>query len=77
MHGLHLPEGMLESQKLPEPLVTPSTKAEEGRHDDNISQETGILLFVPQLIYISCKNHWLGAVLARCRYRSHFVHDCG
>ena len=41
MHGLHLPEGMLESQKLPEPLVTPSTKAEEGKHDENISPETG------------------------------------
>lgn len=36
MHGTELPEGMLESQQLPEPVFTPSTKAEEG-HDVNIS----------------------------------------
>lgn len=38
--GIKLPEGLIESQKLPEPIYTPSTKAEEG-HDINISfQET-------------------------------------
>jgi phosphoribosylaminoimidazole-succinocarboxamide synthase len=31
-----LPEGLLESQRLPEPLFTPSTKAEQGAHDENI-----------------------------------------
>jgi phosphoribosylaminoimidazole-succinocarboxamide synthase len=35
--GFQLPEGMLESEKLPEPLFTPSTKAEIGDHDMNIS----------------------------------------
>ncbi|WP_353683295.1 phosphoribosylaminoimidazolesuccinocarboxamide synthase [Thermodesulfovibrio sp. 3907-1M] len=34
--GIKLPEGLIESQKLPEPLYTPSTKAEKG-HDINIS----------------------------------------
>ena len=34
--GLSLPEGLVESQKLPEPIFTPATKAEEG-HDENIS----------------------------------------
>ena len=34
--GIRLPEGMIESSKLPEPLFTPSTKAEEG-HDINIT----------------------------------------
>ena len=34
--GIRLPEGMIESSRLPEPLFTPSTKAEEG-HDINIT----------------------------------------
>lgn len=34
--GWPLPKGLLESQKLPEPLFTPSTKAEMGEHDVNI-----------------------------------------
>jgi phosphoribosylaminoimidazole-succinocarboxamide synthase len=34
--GIRLPDGMLESQKIAEPIFTPSTKAEEG-HDINIS----------------------------------------
>ncbi|HEY2998543.1 MAG TPA: phosphoribosylaminoimidazolesuccinocarboxamide synthase, partial [Acidimicrobiales bacterium] len=36
MHGTRLPEGLVESQRLPEPVFTPSTKASEG-HDENIS----------------------------------------
>ncbi|MBW2659598.1 MAG: phosphoribosylaminoimidazolesuccinocarboxamide synthase [Deltaproteobacteria bacterium] len=35
--GFELPEGMLESEKFAEPLFTPSTKAEIGDHDENIS----------------------------------------
>ncbi|PLX47835.1 MAG: phosphoribosylaminoimidazolesuccinocarboxamide synthase [Desulfobulbaceae bacterium] len=35
--GFKLPEGLQESQKLPEVLFTPSTKAEQGLHDENIS----------------------------------------
>ncbi|WPD21899.1 MAG: phosphoribosylaminoimidazolesuccinocarboxamide synthase [Candidatus Electrothrix scaldis] len=35
--GFGLPEGMLESDKFPQPLFTPSTKAEQGLHDENIS----------------------------------------
>jgi phosphoribosylaminoimidazole-succinocarboxamide synthase len=37
--GFKLPEGMLESEKFSEPLFTPSTKAEIGDHDENISLE--------------------------------------
>ena len=37
--GIPLPEGLVESEKLPEPIFTPSTKAEEGIHDENISFE--------------------------------------
>ncbi|KAG9127758.1 Bifunctional purine biosynthetic protein ade1 [Ceratobasidium sp. 392] len=36
VHGIRVPEGLVESQKLPEPLFTPSTKAEQGQHDENI-----------------------------------------
>lgn len=37
--GIRLPEGLTEASKLPEPLFTPSTKAEIGDHDENISFE--------------------------------------
>ena len=35
-----LPPGLVESQKLPEPIFTPSTKAELGTHDENIDFAT-------------------------------------
>lgn len=38
IHGLELPEGLLESGALPAPIFTPATKAQEG-HDENISFE--------------------------------------
>jgi len=38
--GLALPAGLVESQKLPEPIFTPSTKAALGTHDENISFAT-------------------------------------
>lgn len=37
--GMRLPEGLEESDRLPEPLFTPSTKADIGAHDENISFE--------------------------------------
>ena len=37
--GLKLNEGLIESEKLEEPIFTPSTKAEQGEHDENISFE--------------------------------------
>lgn len=40
--GIKLPENMLESEKLPEPIFTPSTKAEIGDHDENITSEKAI-----------------------------------
>ncbi|KAI0046485.1 hypothetical protein FA95DRAFT_1560040 [Auriscalpium vulgare] len=39
VHGIRVPEGMEESDKFESPLVTPSTKAEQGEHDENISPE--------------------------------------
>ena len=40
--GIRLPEGLKESDKLPEPIYTPSTKAEIGEHDENISFEQSV-----------------------------------
>ena len=37
--GVPLPEGMREHEAFPEPLLTPTTKAEQGAHDENISRE--------------------------------------
>ena len=41
MHGITLPEGLQESQRLDKPVWTPSTKAEQGAKDENISAEEG------------------------------------
>ena len=35
--GVGLPEGLVESEQLPEPIFTPATKAEVGDHDENVS----------------------------------------
>ena len=40
--GIKLPEGLQESEKLPEAIYTPSTKAEIGLHDENISFEKSV-----------------------------------
>ena len=40
--GIRLPDGLKESDKLPEPIYTPSTKAEIGDHDENITYEQSI-----------------------------------
>ena len=37
--GVKLPEGMKENEKFPEPIITPTTKAEIGEHDQDISKE--------------------------------------
>ena len=40
--GIRLPEGLKESDKLPEPIYTPSTKADLGDHDEHISFEQSV-----------------------------------
>ena len=37
--GHRLPEGMRKNQRLDKPLLTPSTKAEKGAHDESVSRE--------------------------------------
>ncbi len=40
--GIKLPEGLVEADRLPEAIYTPSTKAEIGDHDENISYERSV-----------------------------------
>ena len=47
--GIQLPIGLQESEKLERPLWTPSTKAELGDKDENISPAKGMLLISPHL----------------------------
>ncbi len=37
--GVQLPDGMHENQRFPQPIITPTTKAELGRHDEDITRE--------------------------------------
>ena len=46
--GIALPEGLPEAGRLPEPLFTPSTKAEAGEHDENIDFEAACGLIGPE-----------------------------
>ncbi len=42
--GIHLPAGLQQAQRLPEPLFTPASKAEMGAHDENIDYERVVAL---------------------------------
>jgi phosphoribosylaminoimidazole-succinocarboxamide synthase len=70
MHGTALPAGLLESDQLPEPVFTPSTKAEEG-HDENISFEAAVDLVGDELAKrardVSLELYTRGAAWARER----------
>jgi phosphoribosylaminoimidazole-succinocarboxamide synthase len=71
MHGSPLPAGLLESAELPEPVFTPSTKAEQGDHDENISFERAVELIGPDLAEqarsVSIELYQRGAAWARER----------
>jgi phosphoribosylaminoimidazole-succinocarboxamide synthase len=47
--GIQLPPGLREGDRLPEPIVTPSTKAERGEHDETIDEQTFERLVGPVL----------------------------
>jgi phosphoribosylaminoimidazole-succinocarboxamide synthase len=68
--GIRLPEGLLESERLPEPIFTPATKAETG-HDENISLEgAGEIVgegLAQRLKELTLTLYELGANLARER----------
>lgn len=38
--GVPMPQGMIENDKFPQPIITPATKAEKGEHDEDISKES-------------------------------------
>ena len=50
--GIKLPSGLVESSKLERPIFTPSTKAEEGKHDENISFERVVEILGEGLAHI-------------------------
>ena len=66
--GVPLPEGLKESSQLPEPIFTPSTKAEAGMHDENISFEDAVHIvgedIARQMRRISLKIYQYGRDLA-------------
>lgn len=77
--GIKLPEGLQESEKLPEPIFTPTTKAQEG-HDENISFEEVCKLIGENLakevrektieIYSKCADYALskGIIIADTKF---------
>jgi phosphoribosylaminoimidazole-succinocarboxamide synthase len=55
--GVPMPEGMIENDKFPEPIITPATKADEG-HDEDISREEILAQgLVPEDIYIRLEEY--------------------
>jgi phosphoribosylaminoimidazole-succinocarboxamide synthase len=66
--GIHLPDGLIESSRLPAPIFTPSTKEEVGKHDQNITFEQMCNLIGRELANkvrdISIKIYNLGAEIA-------------
>jgi phosphoribosylaminoimidazole-succinocarboxamide synthase len=66
--SIQLPDGLVESSKLPEPIFTPTTKEEVGKHDENISFEQMVAIIGKELSEkvrdISLKIYRHGAELA-------------
>jgi phosphoribosylaminoimidazole-succinocarboxamide synthase len=58
-YGFMLPEGLKKDQKFDEPLLTPSTKAEYGLHDEPISRETIVNGLVEESIYAKAEEYAL------------------
>jgi phosphoribosylaminoimidazole-succinocarboxamide synthase len=70
--GIQLPEGLEESQQLPEPIFTPSTKAELGDHDENVDFDRAAEIIgdrdlLEELRRLSIAVYELGAAHARER----------
>lgn len=65
--GIKLPENLVESEKLPEPIFTPSTKADIGDHDENISEEKAKEI-VGKEVYEILKNKSLEIYKAAADY---------
>ena len=57
MHGTPLPTNLQESEKLPEPVFTPSTKAEDGLHK-NISFTQAADIVGLEIAELAKQNRW-------------------
>ena len=56
--GIPVPDGMMENQRFPVPLITPTTKAEQGQHDEDISREEIIKRgLVPEDEYVMIEKY--------------------
>ena len=68
MHGVAMPDGLQEASELPEPVFTPSTKAEDGLHDQNITFDQAVEILGGELAEharsISLELYKRGAALA-------------
>ena len=70
--GIELPDGLRESEQLPEPIFTPATKAEVGDHDENVdfdraAEIVGDRALLEELRRLSVAIYELGAAHARER----------
>jgi phosphoribosylaminoimidazole-succinocarboxamide synthase len=70
--GIRLPDGLAESEQLPEPIFTPATKAEVGDHDENVDFERAVQIvgdrpLLEELRRLSIELYELGAAHARER----------
>ncbi|KAG8740430.1 Bifunctional purine biosynthetic protein ade1 [Ceratobasidium sp. 428] len=65
VHGIRVSEGLVESEKLPEPLFTPSTKAEQGQHDENIHPDQGIVVARPVTITFDTLMNTAAKIIGR------------
>ena len=70
--GIELPDGLRESDQLPEPIFTPATKAEVGDHDENVdfdraAEIVGDRELLEELRRLSIAIYELGAAHARAR----------
>ncbi len=85
--GIQLPDNLMESQKLPEPIFTPSTKAELGEHDENIDFEKAAGLVGKELmekvrdisvrIYTMAADHAMahGIIIADTKFEFGLIGD--
>lgn len=57
IYGLTFPEGLIKNQKLPEPIITPTTKAEHGAHDERLTRVEIIKRkLIPEKIYLKMEK---------------------
>jgi phosphoribosylaminoimidazole-succinocarboxamide synthase len=70
--GIELPDGLRESEQLPEPIFTPSTKAELGDHDENVDFDRAAVIIgdralLEELRRLTIEVYEIGAAHARER----------